>query len=130
MMAMRDVHVCTLQETWSKGNWERELRGYLIIHHNYDARDCDWSKRGRERRGVAIILSPYFKKDYERAGRPTPITTPLDDPDYKGRFVGVSVSFPNIDSFGNRAKGETKFLIGSAYHPYSKMNCTMDSMTC
>jgi hypothetical protein len=102
MMAVRNVHVCTLQETWSKGNWEREVRGYLIIHHNYDERDCDWSKRGRERRGVAIILSPYFKKAYERAGRPTPITTPLDDPDYKGRFVGVSVSFPNIDSFQGR----------------------------
>jgi hypothetical protein len=119
-MATRDIHVCTLQETWSKGDWEREIRGYLVIHHNYEERDNDWSNKGRERRGVAIILSPMFKKAYERAGRPTPITTPLNDADYKGRFIGVSLSFPNADSYGNRVKGENKFFIGSAYHPFEE----------
>jgi hypothetical protein len=118
MMAVRNIHVCTLQETWSKGDWECEIRGYLVIHHNYDERDSDWSKRGRERRGVAIILSPMFKQAYERSGRLAPITTPRDDPDYKGRFIGILVSFPNADCYGKRVKGENKFFIGSAYHPF------------
>jgi hypothetical protein len=34
MMATKNIHVCTLQETWSRGNWEREIRGYLVLHHN------------------------------------------------------------------------------------------------
>jgi hypothetical protein len=58
----------------------REIRGYPVIHHNYEEKDSEWSKQGREHRGVAIILSPMFKKAYEQAGRPVPITTPLNEP--------------------------------------------------
>ena len=62
-----------VQETWLTGNWEKEVRGYLVIHHNHD-KDKK-KKRGREKRGVAIVLSPYFRKAYERAGYPKPIRT-------------------------------------------------------
>jgi hypothetical protein len=61
-MMENEVGIMAIQETWSIGDWEKEIRGYLVIHHNYKARDSTWSNRGRERRGVAIILSPMFKK--------------------------------------------------------------------
>ena len=25
-----------LQETWLTGDWEKEIRGYLVIHHNHE----------------------------------------------------------------------------------------------
>ena len=73
-------------------------------------------------RGVAIILSPIFKRAYEKAGRPKPITTSQSDKDNVGRFIGVSLKFPNfVDTFGIRRKGHTNyFFIASCYHPHQE----------
>jgi hypothetical protein len=119
-MMENEVGIMAVQETWSIGNWEKEIRGYLVIHHNYEARNSTWSNRGRERRGVAIILSPMFKKAYERAGRPPPITTSQRDTNFVGRFIGIALSFPKIDTWGKRIKGEHKFFVASIYHPFEE----------
>ena len=73
----------------------------------------------REKRGVAIILSPSFKRAYERAGRPKPITTSQKGI-HSGRFVGITLAFPNMDSRGKKVKGDLKFFIASIYHPHEE----------
>jgi hypothetical protein len=94
MMIEKDIGVATVQETWQRGEWERVIRGYLVIHRNYKTRPECLSKSRRECRGVAIILSPKFKLAYERDGRHPPITFPHNHERYSGRFVGITVSFP------------------------------------
>ena len=73
-MISQEMDAYLIQETWLTGDCEKEIRGYLVIHHNHE-KDKKKNKPGREKRGVAIILSPYFRKAYERAGKPKPITT-------------------------------------------------------
>ena len=130
-MIEQDIGACVIQETWTVGDYEKEIRGYLVIHHNYKKRHDSWSNQGRERRGVAIILSPMFKKAYKRAGHPEPIKTSQRDPDAVGRFIGISLSFPKIDTFGKRIKGENKFFLASIYHPYEedKYDDFIDTLT-
>lgn len=70
MMMEKDIGVATLQETWQRGEWEKVIRGYLVVHRNYETRPECLSKSRSECRGVAIILSPRFKLAYERDGRP------------------------------------------------------------
>jgi len=82
-----EIDACLIQETWLTGEWEKEIRGFLVIHHHHEkkkekkskkgkpTKDNEPKKRGREKHGVAIILSPRFKHAYERTGRPKPITT-------------------------------------------------------
>jgi hypothetical protein len=117
-MIKHGIDAYLLQETWDNGDWEKEIRGYLVIHHNHEKEE---GRKGRERRGVAIILSPKFKQAYVRAGRPKPITT---DPkgEYSGRFIGISLHFPNIDSFGKKIAGNLKLFVASVYHPWEKDN--------
>jgi hypothetical protein len=115
-MIDHNIGAATLQETWCIGDYEREIRGFLVLHHNYNEREPDWT--GRERRGVAIILSPRFRKAYERAGSLPPIKTPQDNPRFKGCFIGVTLRFPNFDSYGKRIKGNSTFFLTSIYHPY------------
>ena len=58
-----DIGAICIQETHCLVYETIEARGCLILHHNYDLRKDRPSKkkRGREMRGVAIILSPEFK---------------------------------------------------------------------
>ena len=91
-------------------------RGCLILHHNYDTRNNRPSKKkkGREMRGVAIILSPEFKEAYKNAGSPEPIVTPKRGR-HVGRFIGVSLKFQNYNSRGKKVKGNVKVFLASAY---------------
>jgi hypothetical protein len=66
-------------------------------------------------RGVAIILSPWFKRAYERAGRQPPIYLDRGNPEFVGRFIGITVAYPNHDSYGKRFKGDSRLFIASAY---------------
>ena len=86
-----------IQETWLTGNWEKEIRGYLVIHHNHEKDKL--KKRGQEKRGVAIVLSPYFRKASEDAGSPKSIRTSQKRM-FSGRFIGITLQFPNTDSYG------------------------------
>jgi hypothetical protein len=116
-MMEKDIGVITIQETWQRGEWEKVIRGYLVIHRNYENRPECLKQSRRECRGVAIILSPKFKKAYERDGRHPPIAFPREHERYSGRFVGITVSFPNTDSYGKRIKGNLRLFIASIYHP-------------
>ena len=60
-----------VQETWLTGDWEKEMRGYLVVHRPHKKEKK--RKRGLEKGRVAIILSPYFCQAYEQAGVPKPI---------------------------------------------------------
>ena len=111
-MMDNDIGAYLIQETWLPGDWETDIRGYLIIHHNHGiekgkegkSEPKKTKKRGREKRGVAIILSPSFRQAYRHAGNPKPI---VSDPkgQYSGRFIGITLCFPNFDSHGKKVKG-------------------------
>ena len=85
------------------------------IHHNHgvakgqEKNNENRKKRGREKIGVAIILSPSFRQAYRLAGNPKPI---VSDPkgQHSGRFIGISLSFPNFDSHGKRVKKDLTFF--------------------
>ena len=114
-MIANKIDAYLVQETWLPGDWEKEIRRYLVIHHNHD-KDKK-KKKGREKRGVAIILSPHFRKAFGKAGKPKPITT-AQKGIHSGIFVGISLYFPNFDSYGKRVKGHLNLFIASIYHPY------------
>ena len=115
-----DIGAICIQETHCLDYETIEARGCLILHHNYDLRKDRPSKKkkGREMRGVAIILSPEFKEAYKNAGSPEPIVTPKKGR-HVGRFIGVSLTFQNYNSRGRRVKGELKVFLASAYFPSS-----------
>ena len=114
IMETHNIDAYLLQGTCMAGNWDkwikRDCGSYLILHHNHQ-----WL--GSEN-GVAIVLSPAFAKAYERAGSITPITTGSNsEENFYGRFIGIWLSFPNIDSYGKKIKGELKIFLASAHHP-------------
>ena len=98
-MIDNNIDAYLLQETWLTVDWEKEIRGYLVIHHNQEKDKKKKKKKGREKRGVAIILSPYFRTAFEKAGKPKPITTDQKGI-HSGRFIGISLHFPNFHSYG------------------------------
>ena len=114
-MIAKEIDAYLVQETWLTGDWEKEKRGYLVIHHNHD-KDKK-KKKGREKRGVAIILSLYFRKAFEKSGKPKHITT-AQKGIHSGRFIGISLHFPNFDSYGKKVKGHLNFFLASIYYPY------------
>ena len=69
---------------------------------------------------MAIILSHYFCRAYERVGRSKPITT-TQKGKHSGRFIGITLQFPNFDSNGQKIRGDLKIFVASIYqyyHPY------------
>jgi hypothetical protein len=106
---------------WEPGNYIKEIRNYLILHHNTSLET--WRKntprqQGGIRKGVAIILSPEFAKAYAQANNPKPIH-PEDDSPYAGRFIGAQLSFPSFNHRGKLIKNKpTKLFISSIYHPW------------
>ena len=87
-MITNNTSAYLVQETRLTGNWKKEIRGYLVIHHNHDKGKK--KKKGQEKRGVTIILSPYFRKAYKRAGIPTLITTSKEGK-FSRRFIGITL---------------------------------------
>ena len=84
-------------------------------------------------RGVAIILSPWFNRAYERADRQPPIYLDKSNPEFIGRFVGITVAYPNHDSYGKRIRGDTRMCIASVYHHneeklYDEFNADITSL--
>ena len=100
-----DLYGRELGEEDRKGQWN-----LLDDTHNHN-----WL--GSEN-GVAIILSPTLTEAYDRAGRSKPITTGSDSVEnFYGRFIGIWLSFPNINPYGKKIKGELKIFLASAHHP-------------
>jgi hypothetical protein len=118
-MIDHNIDAYLIQETWLPGVWTKEICGYLLIHHNHGEEGEKMKKRGREKRGVAVILSSTYLCTYDRAGNPQPITTDLKS-NFSGRFIGVLLSFPNFDSYGKKIKGELKVFLASVYNPYEE----------
>ena len=90
-----------------------------MILYNCETKE---GQKGREKRGVAIILSSKFKQAYEQAGHPKPITTKPKGK-HSGRFIGISLHFPNVDSYDKKIKqngGLLKLFIASVYHPWEE----------
>ena len=114
IMETCNIEAYLLQGTCMAGNWEKMIERdsgiYLILHHNHN-----WL--GSEN-GVAIILSPTLTEAYDRAGRSKSITTGSDSVEnFYGRFIGIWLSFPNINPYGKKIKGELKIFLASAHHP-------------
>ena len=116
-MITNNIDAYLIQETWLTGDWEKEIRGYLVIHHNHEPKKE--KKKGREKHGVAIILSPHFKQAYKRAGRPKPITTGQKGK-HSGRFIGITLAFPDLDTNGKKVRENLKLFIASIYHPHEE----------
>ena len=119
MMLDQNIDAMCVQETWDLDNYVKTVREFLVIHHNVS--DNNWKKKkkqGGPRKGVAIILSPYFKEAYARAGSPKPITTE-ENSEFEGRFIGISLLFPSKTPQGNTLESKpTKLFIASIYHPW------------
>ena len=41
---------------------------------------------------------------------------------FSGRFIGVTLQFPNTNSYGKRLKLNSKYFIASVYHPHEIEN--------
>ena len=114
-MQTHSIHATCIQETWFAGNdMDFERENYHLFHHNKSQRS---STRGHIEGGVAIILSPIFYQAYLRARAKNIeiITTPPGK--FEGRVLGIPLSFPNIDNWGKKIKGNLDFFLFSIYHP-------------
>ena len=123
-MIDRNIDAYVIQETWLTGNWEKTIHDYLIIHHNHGVEKGkeykskkQKKKKGRENCGIAIILSLNFRHAYERAGSPKPIRS-ASKGKHSGRFLGVTLQFPNFNSFNKKIKGDLKVTLASVYNPH------------
>ena len=52
-----------------------------------------------------------------------PIMTPMESP-LVGIFVGVKLSFPLINQYENKVRGNTKIFVASVYHPVDEVEHT------
>ena len=66
--------------------------------------------------GVSIILSPAAVEAWIEAGLKSPITTPHNSP-FDGRFIGVKLSFPRLDTHKRKVRGQLIYFFASVYHP-------------
>ena len=46
----------------------------------------------------------------------SPIKTPHDSP-FVGRFIGVKLSFPRLDTHKRKVRGQLIYFFASVYHP-------------
>jgi hypothetical protein len=121
LMIDKDISAFCVQETWDSDDYEKIVRGFLVIHHNL-SKD-EWNARrtsnnGGIRRGVAIILSPEFSVAYQRAGRQK--NSSSQNSIFAGRYLGISLNFPTISNYGKAVKRTTKVYIASIYHPWEE----------
>ena len=42
------------------------------------------------------------------------------NPEFIGRFMGITVAYPTYDSYGKRIKGDSRLFIASAYYPHEE----------
>ena len=75
--------------------------------------------KGRIPDGVAIMLSLLVVEAWMEAESKPPITTLLESKCI-GRFTGVKIRFPKINSFENTIRGFIKLFFASIYHLVEK----------
>ena len=109
--------VC-IQETWQLDSTTYYIDDHKVIMHGHipDITPSSRRKKGRNKAGVCIILSPFFAEAHKRAKEST-ITLPPEHK-FEGHFLGVPLSFPNYDKNGKRLKGNLRLLLCSIYHPH------------
>ena len=73
--------------------------------------------------GVDIILSPAAVKAWRESGSNSPITTPHDSP-FVGRFIGLKLSFPQLDQYKRKVRVQLTLSIASVYHPVDETEHT------
>ena len=94
IMISKEIMTYCVQETWVVGNTVSMVCGHMIFLHNICEREE--GTKGRNPRGVAIILAPTAVRAWKEAGLNPPITAPLDSK-FVGKFVGIKMSFPKVD---------------------------------
>jgi len=121
---MRDegIDAYLLQETWDKKSWGPiKIDGYTVFHHNNNVKTS--------RTGVTIILSPRFTKAWKDAGALDPTQTNRDST-FEGRFIGLKLKFPRLNSSGKQDKKAPwkDVLLASMYHPYDVTSVDFNSV--
>ena len=115
-MITKQLDPFLIQETWLTGNWEKEIRGYLVIHHNHE-KDKFEKERTREKRRSNCAIT-IFSKSIHRCWLTKIHQNFTEKGIFSGRFVGITLKFPNTNSYGKRLKGNTKYFVASVYHPH------------
>jgi len=122
MMRSKEIDIYLMQETWDEGDYTRDLGGgYIMFHHN--------SQKKKDRTSVAIVIAPNIAKMWRDDGENDAITISQ----FEGRFIGISIKFPEFDTKGRRIKDKwQRLFIASVYHPYddshSAFNTELDDV--
>ena len=82
--------------------------------------DKNTSQRGRASSGVSIILGPDLLKEWNMAGKPTPINS-ASNSDFLGRMIGVNLCFTNrpnkiSDINHKKVRWTIKIFLSLIYH--------------
>jgi hypothetical protein len=83
--------------------------------------------------GVCVILLPTFDLAHKKSGKETTTIPASEGENFEGRFIGIPLTFPNIDDNGKNIKGELEITLCSIYHPvdnkeYKNFNSTLSSL--
>ena len=116
-MISKEIMIYCMQETLVVKNTVIMVRGYMIFPHYRCDRE-EGTKEGNFE-GVAIILSPTAVVAWKEAGLNPPITTPFDSK-FVGGSVGMKISFPKCDKWGEIVHGFLLLFVASIYHPVDK----------
>jgi hypothetical protein len=101
-----------LQETWRLGTDDIYINNYQIF---FQGNSIKINTRGHIMGRVCIILSPTFNQAHKKNGRE--IIKLETGKNFKGRIIGVPLTFPNVDDNGGEIKGELDITLCSVYHP-------------
>ena len=121
LMITNNIMVYCIQERWIVGSSSKIVRGHMVFRHNQEDRVV--GSKGKILGGVAKILSPTAVEVWRAAGSNPPITTPIDSP-FIGISIKVKLSFPRINQYGKKVRGNTTIFVASVYHPVDKFEHT------
>ena len=103
-----------MQEIWVVGNTVIMVRGHMIFLHNRCEREE--GNKGSKPGVVEIILALAAVVAWKKTVYKPPITRPFESK-FVGRFVGIKISFPKFDKWGNIVRSYLKLFVASIYHP-------------
>ena len=126
-MITNNTSAYLVQETCLFYRQLRKRDERLFSHSSQPRQRKKGEEEKREKRGVTSILSPHFRKAHKRIGIPQSITTSKEGK-FSKRFIGITLQFPNFDSYGKKPKGNLKFFLSSNY-PQSRLVKTTRALT-
>ena len=117
LMITNNIMVYFIQETWIVGSRGKLVREHMVFQHNREERIIGF--KGKIPGRVAIILSSKAVEVWRAVRLKPPIMTPMDSP-FIGRFIGVKLSFPQINQYEKQVQGNTTIFVASVYRPVDK----------